>query len=897
MPLHTSPQQKVVDLAFGVQGRRAGGGSAPKPARRHRRGETIDLTTTPSPPSRTAAAAASRPPPPPTLDPAVRMGLRVQVAGGGGEGVVRFVGRTRFQATGLWVGVELDAGYAGKNDGSVQGHRYFECAGGQQRGLLVRPNRVLPFESSSPARRAQAGGGGFERWSADDDEDGAMAAAEAAAPVARLADANRFGAQRAREAADSARQSSRIAGANSARLFREREAAVRNRPSHSSHHRAARAARAGREEALDSTRAAVMQSLEQWTADSPSSWTLFACSAANAGRPELEKGDKLIVPPSMLENLIRGSDNMGAMLEPMTFALKLAGADDAQDGKAVGVLEFSAEEGTCIVPGWILQTLGVADEANVVQIERIQLPHGTFAKLRPLTSAFGKIPDPKAALEATLSAGYATLSAGDTLLVNGQWGEVHEVQVLETQPADRVCIIEAALEVDFVAALLEGPDSPGTKQASAVERAKEAAVELIAGGAALTASVGEDEYSYFHLAVPTVDEGCGVRISASCSTGDVNLFVSSEDPEPSWSSHQLSSCEGFDAVPTVTLIAIGGDLFVGVSGYRAAATFSVSAAVIDKQVATDAANAAEHSGGRLDLDEELAAGMKRCETCRRAVPGTSFVRHVVFCERNNVRCETCGEVCRRGEMTHTHCPDERCSAVMDASLIEKHVDCCHTPLPCGCGERFELRRLLQHRAGRTHPVCPLISQREAKAKQNELVDCAWCEAKTPRVDLADHEAWCGARTELCALCGDRVLLRERDGHMQTKHQLGADVGATFVAAHAGVDAAEAARAARHTAGQVAAASMGLSVDALQEAPSALEQLVGGVSGGGGSTAARGDGDDPELAAAIAASMAAESGATPVGGAEFACPACGAACDDFEQLQIHMLTVCADSQLF
>ena len=51
---------------------------------------------------------------------------------------VRFVGSTAF-AEGLWIGVEF-ATACGKNDGSVEGHRYFDCL--PRRGLFVRPGQV-----------------------------------------------------------------------------------------------------------------------------------------------------------------------------------------------------------------------------------------------------------------------------------------------------------------------------------------------------------------------------------------------------------------------------------------------------------------------------------------------------------------------------------------------------------------------------------------------------------------------------------------------------------------------------------------------------------------------------------------------------------------------------------
>lgn len=80
--------------------------------------------------SRMSAEASARP---------LRVGSRVEVIGKGHRGTVAYVGATLF-ATGKWVGVILDEA-KGKNDGTVQGRKYFTCDEGH--GIFVRQSQVL----------------------------------------------------------------------------------------------------------------------------------------------------------------------------------------------------------------------------------------------------------------------------------------------------------------------------------------------------------------------------------------------------------------------------------------------------------------------------------------------------------------------------------------------------------------------------------------------------------------------------------------------------------------------------------------------------------------------------------------------------------------------------------
>ncbi|KAI3649159.1 hypothetical protein MP228_007013 [Amoeboaphelidium protococcarum] len=72
----------------------------------------------------------------------LQVGQRVKVPSDA-YGIIRYIGKTQFKA-GVWVGIELESA-SGKNDGSVQGVRYFNCTDGH--GLFVAYERILDLNA------------------------------------------------------------------------------------------------------------------------------------------------------------------------------------------------------------------------------------------------------------------------------------------------------------------------------------------------------------------------------------------------------------------------------------------------------------------------------------------------------------------------------------------------------------------------------------------------------------------------------------------------------------------------------------------------------------------------------------------------------------------------------
>lgn len=161
-----------------------------------------------------------------------------------------------------------------------------------------------------------------------------------------------------------------------------------------------------------------------------------AFSMAAAGREEA--GDKILLPPAALAALTTMQVQF-----PMAFEL----SNSARNRKThAGVLEFTAEEGRCYMPFWVMQNL-LIEEGAFVDIKNVQLPKGNFVKFRPHSKDFLDISNPRAVLERQLRT-HSCLTKGDVIAFQ-YTRKTYYMDVLELKPADAVSIVETDIVVDF----------------------------------------------------------------------------------------------------------------------------------------------------------------------------------------------------------------------------------------------------------------------------------------------------------------------------------------------------------------------------------------------------------------------------------------------------------------
>lgn len=180
----------------------------------------------------------------------------------------------------------------------------------------------------------------------------------------------------------------------------------------------------------------------------------YACSSQSEELTQrIKYSNKILLPPNVLHQL---RDNT------TTLFFKITNIENSF-GQVCGVQEFTAPPGVVHVPYHIMEGLGLKEGAQV-NIELSTPPDGSYIKFQPHKTEFIELPDPKALLEKALSINYPVVTESHTITIQDpETNKVYHIDIVKTEPAPIIKIIDVNIDVDFDPPLDYVPPPPVIK--------------------------------------------------------------------------------------------------------------------------------------------------------------------------------------------------------------------------------------------------------------------------------------------------------------------------------------------------------------------------------------------------------------------------------------------------
>ncbi|CAK85863.1 unnamed protein product (macronuclear) [Paramecium tetraurelia] len=124
---------------------------------------------------------------------------------------------------------------------------------------------------------------------------------------------------------------------------------------------------------------------------------------------------------------------------------------------------------------------------------------------------------------------------------------------------------------------------------------------------------------------------------------------------------------------------------------------------------------------------------QNCKFCRKQIEDYKLTLHQMYCEKNCIRCDRCGQFYDKNEQ--------------ELHDIEFHqLQWCQV-----CKTKVQ------------DPRKHICSNRQTK--------CDYCSLQLPHIDYQDHEKTCGSRTLRCNHCSQYVMMRDIQYHLQICHAI------------------------------------------------------------------------------------------------------------------------------
>ena len=405
-------------------------------------------------------------------------------------------------------------------------------------------------------------------------------------------------------------------------------------------------------------------------------WSSTFLSSSLAGDSKLPpQGDRILLPHSALERLMAAPASINYNQPPETDGLPLIfRLQNQSTGKTVyaGVREFVGAEDHVGLTPYLEEALGVgADSPAEIVVTAKQEPKGTYIRLRPLEAGYNP-DDWKPILERELRKHFTTLTNNTKIRIRGGGKEEFEFLIDKIEPeGEAICVVDTDLEVDIEA--LDEEQARETLRIIAARSSK------LAGG---TSSGGQIDIwkpvdgqvvaqSVVDYELPSWDRARPLAIELTGFGDDdgLDLFVSPRSSsyralprqdEHVWGDFTTKS-NGEKIIvirPDDVALKDCEKLLICVSSYAPRDPSPKAREVVHAfSLRAQASATAAEADAEME-DAESHADQKQCSNCKQWVPKASAFLHENFCIRNNVTCQECGRVFKRGSEefeNHWHC--------------------------------------------------------------------------------------------------------------------------------------------------------------------------------------------------------------------------------------------------
>ncbi|KAH9107842.1 hypothetical protein AeMF1_016888 [Aphanomyces euteiches] len=469
----------------------------------------------------------------------------------------------------------------------------------------------------------------------------------------------------------------------------------------------------------------------------PFTGTLVCNSVAFIDKPDLEIGDKVILPSKTLLEI-------QCLKIPLPLLFKLTSPTLPTLCQYGGVMEFSAPDGQMYAPYWMMDALGV-DEGGQIHIESVlAIPKGIYCQFQPdelefldVAAQFG----PKASdqrVKALLMPCFVMMEYGN---------QRYKVKVVDVKPASVVHLFgDVDLEVDFKMPEKTDPRRPN----SAIPRNPSGEVtQSTLPQVSPAPFVSMSRFLLTEMYRSAMSTSFGRRLADGGfvqSTIDNNATSEPSTRKQSFHQAQAKAFKPREALDPFKF-----------KGVRAFATTGFS--LVDNQTCKQpATNIPLEVASKESTRGETTAPLpteSTCTYCLAEIPVTNTELHALRCKQNVAYHRYCCPIChekilRSQEHGHVHCA--KCSFIGTSEAVTLHNAATHAEVRCECGERLSTDALAVHK--------------ESKCRLT-MIPCGLCSLTFKREKFDAHYTTCSNRTQQCEVCTKYINVVAFDKHVET----------------------------------------------------------------------------------------------------------------------------------